>query len=360
MLSRLHRYRRPATYLEIGTETGRTLEMARCASIAIDPEFRLDRDVKAGKPSCGLYEMTSDAFFASHDPTALLGAPIDFAFIDGMHRYEFALRDFMNVERHCRPNSIIVLHDCLPVDTHMARVDQRDRQFAARAEHEVGWAGDTWKAIWILRRYRPDLRLFAFDAPPSGLVVVTNLDSTSTVLRDRYDEAVKAALDVSLAGYYAELEILPTSAIRRPVGFAETPGQVSPIRLRPVCARLAARRSTQITFPGLRIPFGSSAALIRRITVDLRRRAAVAEIVALQGADAVLGGDAAADPAHLAIDDLVHLVRDLLHRAAGPGGQVDVAVADMAVDEEQPLRPARDQRRLQPLRRARPAARSAR
>ena len=47
VLSRLHRYRRPATYLEIGTETGRTLEMARCASIAIDPEFRLDRDVKA-------------------------------------------------------------------------------------------------------------------------------------------------------------------------------------------------------------------------------------------------------------------------------------------------------------------------
>ncbi len=220
VLSRLHRYRRPATYLEIGTETGRTLEMARCASIAIDPEFRLDCDVKAGKPSCGLYEMTSDAFFASHDATTLLGAPIDFAFIDGMHRYEFALRDFMHVERHCRRNSVIALHDCLPVDTHMARVDPRDRQFAARAEHKIGWAGDTWKAIWILGRYRPDLRLFAFDAPPSGLMVVARLDPASTLLRDRYDDVIKAAADVSLADYYAELEVLPTSAIRRPVGFA--------------------------------------------------------------------------------------------------------------------------------------------
>jgi hypothetical protein len=231
VLSRLHRYRRPATYLEIGTETGRTLEMARCASIAIDPEFRLDCDVKAGKPSCGLYEMTSDAFFASHDATVLLGAPVDLAFIDGMHQHEFALRDFMNVERHCRPNSIIALHDCLPVDTHMARVDQGDQQFAAHAEHEVGWAGDTWKAVWILRRYRPDLRLLAFDAPPSGLVVVTNLDPTSTVLRDRCDEAIKAAANVLLADYYAELEILPTSAIRRPGGFAKILARVRPFDL---------------------------------------------------------------------------------------------------------------------------------
>lgn len=228
VLSRLHRYRRPATYLEIGTESGRTLEIARCASIAIDPKFRLDRDVKAGKPSCGLYEMTSDAFFASHDATALLGAPVDFAFIDGMHRHEFALRDFMNVERHCRRNSIVVLHDCLPVDTYMARADQRDRQFASRAEHKIGWAGDTWKAIWILRRYRPDLRLFAFDAPPSGLVVVTRLDPASAVLRDRYDKAIKAAAGVSLAGYYAELEILSTAAIRRPAGLAKILARLRP------------------------------------------------------------------------------------------------------------------------------------
>jgi hypothetical protein len=228
VLARLHRYRRPATYLEIGTETGRTLELARCASVAIDPEFRLDRDVTAGKPSCGLYDMTSDAFFASHDATALLGGPIDFAFIDGMHRHDFALRDFMNVERHCRPNSIIVLHDCLPVDSFMAREDVHDRRLASRAEHKIGWAGDTWKAIWILRRYRPDLRLFAFDAPPSGLVVATRLDPASAVLRERYDEALKAAVDVSLADYYAQLDILPTSAIRRPGGVARVMARFRP------------------------------------------------------------------------------------------------------------------------------------
>ena len=38
-----------------------------------------------------------------------------------MHLYEFALRDFMNIEAHCRPESLVVLHDCLPVDSYMAR-----------------------------------------------------------------------------------------------------------------------------------------------------------------------------------------------------------------------------------------------
>jgi hypothetical protein len=228
LLARLHALQRPRRYLEIGTAAGRTLAIARCASIAIDPRFRLAFDVNSGKPSCQLFEMTSDEFFAAHDPSALFGGPVDLAFIDGMHHFEFALRDFMNVERHCRPNSIIVLHDCLPVDSFMAREDVHDRRLASRAEHKIGWAGDTWKAIWILRRYRPDLRLFAFDAPPSGLVVATRLDPASAVLRERYDEALKAAVDVSLADYYAQLDILPTSAIRRPGGVARVMARFRP------------------------------------------------------------------------------------------------------------------------------------
>ena len=228
LLRRLHALRRPRTYLEIGTATGRTLAIARCASIAIDPQFRLDRDVlegkpggkPGGKPACHLFEMTSDAFFAAQNPTALFGRPIDLAFIDGMHLFEFALRDFMNIEPHCRPDSLIVLHDCLPVDAHMARRDQRDRSRAADAQYPNAWAGDTWKALWILQRYRPDLRIFAFDAPPSGLVVVTGLDPASMLLKQRYEEAVGAASAIDLASFYAGLEILPTAALRRPSLFS--------------------------------------------------------------------------------------------------------------------------------------------
>jgi hypothetical protein len=216
LLARLHALQRPRRYLEIGTAAGRTLAIARCASIAIDPRFRLAFDVNSGKPSCQLFEMTSDEFFAAHDPSALFGGPVDLAFIDGMHHFEFALRDFMNVERHCRPDSLIALHDCLPVDDHMARRDPRDRSRAAQSHYPNAWAGDTWKALWILQRYRSDLGIYAFDAPPSGLVVVTRLDPASTLLKHRYQEAIDAAGAIDLAGFYAGFDILPTAAVRRP------------------------------------------------------------------------------------------------------------------------------------------------
>lgn len=216
VLAQLHALKRPQTYLEVGTATGRTLAIARCASIAIDPKFRLDCDVRSGKPACHLFEMTSDAFFAAEDPKVLFGRPIDFAFIDGLHHFEFALRDFMNIEAHCRPDSLIVLHDCLPVDSHMARRDPRDRSLAASSSYPNAWAGDTWKALWILQRYRPDLGIFAFDAPPSGLVVVTQLDPASSVLKLRYEEAVRAAGDIGPFAFYEGLDIIPTAAIRRP------------------------------------------------------------------------------------------------------------------------------------------------
>ncbi|NJM91841.1 MAG: hypothetical protein HC861_03555, partial [Rhodospirillaceae bacterium] len=87
---------------------------------------------------------------------------------------------------------------------------------AAEAHYPGAWAGDTWKALWILQRHRPDLRIFAFDAPPSGLVVVTQLDPASTRLKQVYEEAVAAADAADLASFYAGITVLPTSALRRP------------------------------------------------------------------------------------------------------------------------------------------------
>src|ERR1700753_4048048 len=109
VLDRLHRTLLPKTYLEIGVETGATLAIARCASIGIDPAFRF-RDPELvkqiiAKPSLLLYQTTSDSFFERFDPGRLFGAPVDFAFLDGMHRCEYLLRDFAHTERHCLPTS---------------------------------------------------------------------------------------------------------------------------------------------------------------------------------------------------------------------------------------------------------------
>ena len=106
VLARLHSVLAPATYLEIGVDTGKTLALARCHAIGIDPQFRFQQmevmRAVVAKPSVALYQMPSDDFFARFNPTTLFGGPIEMAFLDGMHRCEFLLRDFFHTERHCR------------------------------------------------------------------------------------------------------------------------------------------------------------------------------------------------------------------------------------------------------------------
>ncbi|HEY3493410.1 MAG TPA: class I SAM-dependent methyltransferase [Polyangiaceae bacterium] len=184
ILKAIHRALAPRTYLEIGVEKGGTLALATSAEIAVgvDPaDFALEAALPAG---ARVVRETSDTFFASRTRESLFGArAVELAFIDGMHLFEFALRDFAHVERWCAPGSTIVLHDCVP----LARVT------AERERRTRFWVGDTWKAAIALARHRPDLRIRTILTPPSGLVVVRRLDPSSSVLLDRF-AAIEAEL----------------------------------------------------------------------------------------------------------------------------------------------------------------------
>ncbi len=215
VLARFHAYLKPRTYLEIGTENGHTLELSSCATIAIDPRFQLHAgSVIGAKPACHLFQMPSDAFFLEHRPEAIFGRPIDLAFLDGMHRCEFLLRDFMNTEKSCRPNSVVVLHDCLPLEEGMTSRVQGEG-VASTPERQPWWTGDAWRTALALKRLRPDLRITAYDAPLTGLVVVTRLDPGSTVIADGYHEIVRAMMDwtLDLDAYFAEIGLESTAAI---------------------------------------------------------------------------------------------------------------------------------------------------
>jgi hypothetical protein len=64
VLGNLHKWLSPETYLEIGTEAGHTLSLASCRSLSIDPNYKIsDPEVVQlliRKPSCALYQMTSE------------------------------------------------------------------------------------------------------------------------------------------------------------------------------------------------------------------------------------------------------------------------------------------------------------
>lgn len=199
-LKAIHERLAPQAYFEIGALHGETLKLARCASVAVDPKFQLTCDVEAGKPFCRLFEQTSDAFFAEQDLTEVLGAPVGLAFLDGMHRFAFLLRDFINTERHCRPDSTIVLHDCLPRDLFMTG-DAGPRPEPGARKYKDYWTGDVWKLGPILRALRPDLKVAYLDAAPTGLVVCTDLDPYSKVLAQAYDRIVAEWTAVDIKAY---------------------------------------------------------------------------------------------------------------------------------------------------------------
>src|SRR6185295_13014640 len=112
ILATIHERLGPHHYLEIGTRDGASLALSRTRSVAIDPAFAVKHEIRC---DVALYKQTSDEFFARPDPMEHFGSDgrIDLAFIDGMHLFEFALRDFMNVEQHATATSVIVFDDML-------------------------------------------------------------------------------------------------------------------------------------------------------------------------------------------------------------------------------------------------------
>ena len=166
VLRRVHARLRPDTYLEIGVESGATLQLARHSRIVlgVDPVARaIPYELPAGTR---LFNETSDHFFSRGRASLLDSAKLDLCFIDGMHWFEFALRDFHNAERWCKPGSLIFLHDCLAAHG-AAALRQRRTSF---------WVGDTWRALeWLISR-RPDLNVAVIPCYPSGLVAVSNLN----------------------------------------------------------------------------------------------------------------------------------------------------------------------------------------
>ena len=189
VLKRIHEHLKPATYLEIGVFRGESLQIVHPDTIAlgIDPAPQL---IQQAGPNQHIFAETSDAFFANRDVLAELGGRrIDLAFIDGMHQFDFALRDFINIERFSSPNSVILVHDCFPIDYQTAR----------RHRATCFWSGDIWRLILLLRKYRPDLAVHTITTPPTGLGMIFNLDPASRVLSDNLDRIVAEYLSLDYA-----------------------------------------------------------------------------------------------------------------------------------------------------------------
>lgn len=180
VLSLIHSAMRPRTYVEVGVYAGQSLVRAlpETLVVGIDPDPRIDFPLPA---NTAVYPLTSDQYFATRAVAEdLNGQPIDLAFIDGMHRFEYALHDFINIEKHCTARSIVLLHDCYPFN----------RRTAERMRTLAFSSGDVWRLLLILKKYRPDIAVNTIATAPTGLAVLHGLDPESSVLERNFQDIV--------------------------------------------------------------------------------------------------------------------------------------------------------------------------
>lgn len=184
LLADVHRVLAPKKYLEIGVQNGVSFRLASCEAVGVDPMPW--PNLKLGENHT-LLRMTSDAFFQGPADEHLKQPP-DLVFIDGMHLFEFALRDFINVERHATPSTLVLIDDVYPGHPAQASRERRTR----------AWTGDVWRVHHALQKYRPDLELTLYDVWPTGLLAVRGLDAENRVLSENYDAIVEEALATEL------------------------------------------------------------------------------------------------------------------------------------------------------------------
>ena len=168
-LERVHEVLEPPTYLEIGIRHGDSLALARSPSVGIDPAYR------ACEPS-----FRTDTALYPRDERRVLrprrtrsrrsAAGRRLGFIDGMHLVEYALRDFINVERHAAWTERRRLRRHLPA--------RRRRWRHASGRRATGPATST-RSSGSSRGTGPDLICLRVDTRPTGLLLVLGLDPGS-------------------------------------------------------------------------------------------------------------------------------------------------------------------------------------
>jgi hypothetical protein len=140
-------------YLEIGVATGSTFfHVDAEIKTAVDPHFRFSyRDYVS--PNVAFHEITSDAFFIGVDA----GTAYDLIYIDGLHEFRQALRDFCNSLSTSHSDTIWLIDDTVPSDVYSVLPSPQE---AVRTRRCLGlksraWHGDTYKVIFAIHDLFP-------------------------------------------------------------------------------------------------------------------------------------------------------------------------------------------------------------
>jgi len=142
-----------------------------------------------------LFQEKSDQFFEK----SLQRFPeikCELGFIDGMHLFEYALKDFINLNKISSLNSVFLFHDPMPWSYEMVT-----RNFESLPQN-AAWVGDIWKLITIFIELGMKDQVSVLTSAPSGLLAVVNPNQESIFqLEKNFDDIVHRWKDISLEGF---------------------------------------------------------------------------------------------------------------------------------------------------------------
>jgi len=217
------------SYFEIGTRTGDSLVLSQSPSIAIDPFFQLNNDPIGKKDFCLIFQETSDSFFKNTLPK-LSHLKCQLAFIDGMHLFECALRDFINLAKISSEEALFLFHDPIPWTSRMAVRNNK------QLEHDEAWTGDIWKLALIFMDAGMKDNISILTSAPSGLLAVLNPEKKIIAkLEENYEKICAEWIDVDLSQdrlldfYQTNIFVKPEIYLRslEKISFGDRPRNVS-------------------------------------------------------------------------------------------------------------------------------------
>lgn len=193
------------TYLEIGVRFGACLSRVRVSHrVGVDPQPMLHQaepEDRPGLEGVELHICTSDAFFGAPRPC------FDLIFVDGMHRYEFAMRDLLNALNHVRPGGFVVMHDMCPANA----------VAASRIRRTTTWNGDVWKVSLDVHRHHPEIGFFVVNSD-HGLGVFWKRDPSAVLpvgWRSEYERLGFGVFETAATDFQPRVEPRPEALRER-------------------------------------------------------------------------------------------------------------------------------------------------
>ena len=202
------------TYLEIGTQSGKSLLPLKCKyKIAVDPDFCIPFEKKLKwlfkNPSNfrnKYFEETSDDFFNKRKSMLQKKYRLDVVLIDGLHTFEASLRDVLNSLEYLNSEGVIIMHDCYPPNIASAK-PANSYDDALKLEIDgwtVEWCGDIWKTIVYLRRKFSDFLDVYVINTDYGLGIIrikSEINRSLNIDKELFDEINKMQFEEIMQDY---------------------------------------------------------------------------------------------------------------------------------------------------------------